>query len=73
MLYNQRSLQEDAEALKQEVEDAEGDIDFFLTADWPAGVAALCPPGSAPEQEVAGLQLLYYRPLLAIARGSANL
>lgn len=48
-------MQADAEVLEQEVGDAEGDIDFFLTAEWPAGVTALCPPGSAPEQEVPGM------------------
>lgn len=40
---------EEIKSLEEEVSKAEGDIDFLLTVDWPAGVEALCPPGSVPE------------------------
>ena len=70
MTFTGKTLQTDAEVLEQEVGDAEGDIDFFLTADWPAGVTALCPPASAPKQEVLGEQLMLWQ---GVAIGSEPL
>ena len=35
-------------ALEQAVDLAEGDVDIFITCEWPADVTAAVPPQSAP-------------------------
>lgn len=58
LIAEENTLQADLKLLEAEIQEAEGDIDFLLTADWPAKVMALCAPGSVPEREVSGQILL---------------
>ena len=41
-------MQAEVRGLASAVDRAEGDVDFFLTCEWPANVTALCAPGSVP-------------------------
>ena len=42
-------VQAEVRELEAAVDRAEGDVDFFLTFEWPANVTALCAPGSVPD------------------------
>jgi hypothetical protein len=50
MLTSLPGVQADVAALESQVRSASGDVDMFLTCEWPVGVTDRLPKGAAPQE-----------------------